>query len=210
MTCLASLYGFFVPYRRKAACADFFAYMRGAWLRKEFKQMGEEVYFYRPGLLKGMEYISIGDNTGFEKDLYLTAWDTFETNEGKQTFTPAIEIGNGCHIGVCNHITAIDRIVMGNGCLTGKWVTITDNAHGDFCMEALSLPPAERPLCSKGPVVIGDNVWMGDKVTILPGVTIGNGAVIAANAVVTRDVPAYSLAAGVPARIIKQIQENEK
>ena len=59
-------------------------------------------------------------------------------------------------------------------------------------------------IVSKGPVVIGDNVWIGDKVTVLPGVTIGDGAVIAANAVVTKDVPAYSVVAGNPAKIIKQ------
>jgi acetyltransferase-like isoleucine patch superfamily enzyme len=64
--------------------------------------------------------------------------------------------------------------------------------------------PIKRSLFSKGPVIIGDNVWIGDKATILPGVSIGNGAVIAANAVVTKDVPAYSVAAGNPARIIKQ------
>ena len=63
--------------------------------------------------------------------------------------------------------------------------------------------PLERPITSKGPVVIGNNVWIGDKATILPGVTIGDGAVIAANAVVTKDVPAYSVVGGNPARVIK-------
>ena len=52
--------------------------------------------------------------------------------------------------------------------------------------------------------MIGDNVWIGDKATVLPGVTIGDGAVIAANAVVTKDVPAFTVVAGNPARIIKQ------
>ena len=62
--------------------------------------------------------------------------------------------------------------------------------------------PQRRPLYSKGPVIIGDNVWIGDKVTILPGVTIGNNAVIGANTVVTKDVPAYSIAVGNPCKII--------
>ena len=56
------------------------------------------------------------------------------------------------------------------------------------------------------PITVGDNVWIGDKVTILPNVTIGKGCVIAANAVVTKDVPEYSVVAGVPARIIKTIK----
>ena len=68
----------------------------------------------------------------------------------------------------------------------------------------MHIKPNDRDVVSKGPVVIGNNVWIGDKATILPGVTIGDGAVIAVNAVVTKDVPVYSVAAGNPARIIKK------
>ena len=57
---------------------------------------------------------------------------------------------------------------------------------------------------------IGNNVWLGDRVIICGGVKIGDGAVVAANAVVTHDIPPYSLAAGVPARIIKTIEDNEQ
>lgn len=68
---------------------------------------------------------------------------------------------------------------------------------------ASALP--KRELEIKGPVIIGDNVWIGDKVSILSGVTIGKGSVIACNAVVTKDVPSYSVVGGVPAKVIKQI-----
>lgn len=75
-----------------------------------------------------------------------------------------------------------------------------DNDHGNTNKESLMIPPIERKLVSKGPIVIGNHVWIGDKVTILSGVTIGEGAVIAANAVVTKDVPAYSVVVGNPAK----------
>lgn len=55
----------------------------------------------------------------------------------------------------------------------------------------------------KKPPIIGNDVWIGSKATILQGVTVGNGAIIAAGAVVTKDVPAYAIVAGVPAKVIK-------
>ena len=69
----------------------------------------------------------------------------------------------------------------------------------------MSLPFNERPLYSKGSVVIGNNVWLGNNVCVMPGVTIGDGAIIGANSVVTHDVPAYAVAAGIPARVVKRL-----
>lgn len=135
--------------------------------------------------------------------LYFTSWERYITEENgikkEQCFNPKLIIGNHCNFGAFNHITCINKIVIGDGVLTGKWVTITDNSHGTTSMECLQIRPANRKLISKGP----KNVWVGDKVTILPGVTIGEGAVVAANAVVTKDVLAYCVVAGNPAKIIK-------
>ena len=55
-------------------------------------------------------------------------------------------------------------------------------------------------------LIINKNVWVGDKVSILSGVTIGEGSIVAANAVVTKDVPAYSVVAGNPAKVIKNLR----
>ncbi len=59
-------------------------------------------------------------------------------------------------------------------------------------------------VCIEGPVFIGDHVWLGTRAMITPGVTIGDGAVIGAGAVVVHDIPEYTIAVGVPARVIKQ------
>lgn len=64
-------------------------------------------------------------------------------------------------------------------------------------------------LCYARPVVIGNDVWLGANVVVTGGVTIGDGCVIGAGSVVTRDIPPFSLAAGVPCRMIRQITEKD-
>ena len=95
-------------------------------------------------------------------------------------------------------------IHIGKDVLIGRFVLINDHNHGDISPESLALPPIKRSLVSKGGITIGDRVWIGDKVSILSGVTIGEGAVIGANSVVTKDVPANAVAAGIPAKVIKK------
>jgi len=82
---------------------------------------------------------------------------------------------------------------------------ITDNAHGASNFDLLSIAPNKRPLYSKGPVIIEDNVWIGEKASIMPDVHIGYGSIVGANAVVTRDVPPYCVVIGNPAKIVKII-----
>ena len=111
-----------------------------------------------------------------------------------------MSIGEGCHI------TCANKIVIEDNALLGKYITITDNSHGDSVIDQLSIAPIRRPLNSKGPVIIGENVWIGDKVTILPNVKVGHGAIIGANSVVSKDIPANCVAVGIPAQIIRRIQ----
>lgn len=82
---------------------------------------------------------------------------------------------------------------------------ITDNSHGKCIKEELNIAPIQRKIYSKGPVKIGNNVWIGDNAIILPGVNIGDGAIIAANAVVTHSIPSGVIAGGNPAKIIRKI-----
>ena len=80
---------------------------------------------------------------------------------------------------------------------------ISDNSHGEANKELLNIAPKCRPLFTSGPVIIEDNVWIGEGAMIMPNVHIGKGSIIAANSVVTKDIPPYSIAAGVPAKVIR-------
>lgn len=168
--------------------------------RNEFQHCGNDAQLCGFRRLIGPQYISVG-NSKIGKEAILTAYD----NAAGYSFTPKIIIGEDCNIGEFCHITAINSITIGNGVLTGRWVTITDNSHGQTTFEDLQIPPLKRKPFSKVPVVIGNNVWIGDKVTILPGVTIGDGAIIGAGSVVTKDVPAMSIVGGNPAKVIKNM-----
>ena len=158
-------------------------------------------YIERPNQLKGLEYITIGNGTYMGKGGILTAWD----NYAEEKWAPKIVIGKNCSIGEFAHISACNSIEIGDNLLTGRYVYISDNAHGNSSIEEIENPPAKRKLHVKGPVIIDDNVWIGERVCILSGVHIGKGAIIAANAIVTHDVPANTIAGGVPAKIVKKI-----
>lgn len=95
-------------------------------------------------------------------------------------------------------------ITIGSNVLLGPRASIYTSNH--------ALDPAERVAgaCYARPVTIGDYVWLGGDVTVNPGVTIGDGAVIGSGSVLTRDVPAGTIAAGVPARVLRQITPDDR
>lgn len=175
------------------------------YICRQLKMLGKNTLIGKDLELRGAKYIKIGNNTDIGDRVSITAWDSYVSNGSQTLFKPQIIIGDNCSIGRDNHITAISSIIIGNGCLTGRWVTITDNSHGTFSESELKIIPKQRKLHSKGNVVIGENVWIGEKATILPGVSIGTGAIIAANAVITKDIPPYSIAAGCPAKVIRKL-----
>ena len=90
-------------------------------------------------------------------------------------------------------------VVIGDGCLIDHQVVFATLNH--------SLNPGKRADLSAAPIVLGKNVWVGAHATLLPGIKIGDGAVIAAGAVVTKDVPPLTVVGGVPARILKRIED---
>ncbi|MEZ3159182.1 acyltransferase [Microbacterium sp. BWT-B31] len=112
-----------------------------------------------------------------------------------------IAIGAGSHIGEFCVIWAgnsTGRILIGDKCLFAPHVTLTASNYG---IERGPVAIMDQPKVEED-IVVGAGAWLGANVVVLAGVTIGEGAVIAAGAVVTKDVPAFAIAGGVPARVI--------
>lgn len=171
-------------------------------VKTEIQKIGKGSRFLPGGYINGGKYIQVGCNSLIDKNVSITAQYVKGITTDENVM---VAIGDNCRIGQYSHITGINGIRIGNGVMTGPAVLITDNSHGAFEYEQLNIRPDLRPLVSKGKIVIEDNVWIGEKATILPGVHIGEGSVIGANAVVAHDVPPFSLVAGVPAKVVKQV-----
>lgn len=171
------------------------------WLSREFKNFGKNVIIEPSIILGGANTISLGNGVRIGKRTVLAAHSTYNGIK----YNPSIEIGNNVNIGQDSNISCINNIKIANNVLIGRKVMINDNSHGVFERNMLDVPPRLRPLSSKGSITIDENVWIGEMVCILSGVHIGRGSIIGAGSIVTKDVPPYSLAAGIPAKIIKQL-----
>jgi acetyltransferase-like isoleucine patch superfamily enzyme len=172
------------------------------WYKGEFKRVGKNCEFQGFSLLKNPQYMELDNHVTFGKNVVLEAIDKY----GPQQFNPNIIIGSNSRIGDDSHITCLNKSVIGKSVRMGRKVFISDNAHGASDKALLDVNPVLRPMYSKGPVVIGNNVWIGEMACIMPGVTIGNGAIIGAGSVVTKDVPPYCVVGGTPAKIIKDLR----
>lgn len=157
-----------------------------------------------PIYIRGKKYLSYSDGFTTGYNCRIELFDVTHTEGSK------LEIGENFKMGDYVHIAAGEKIIIGDNCLFASKIYISDISHGDYSTSqnasTPNIPPDERPLITN-PIFIGNNVWLGDNVCILPGVRVGNGCVIGANAVVNRDVPANSIAVGVPAKVIKKYDE---
>lgn len=134
----------------------------------------------------------------------------FGSAEENPTILPYFQCDNGknIHVGkdfLANYnVTILDvaPVHIGNYCMIGPNTLITTVNH------PLSPKGRREKLSQVKPVVIGNDVWIGGNCTILPGVTIGSNVVVAAGAVVTKDIPDNCLVAGVPAKKIKDLEND--
>jgi len=170
---------------------DGHAVLRARWYLRHATEVGDRVRLWGTPTISNRGTFKVGDRVRLVSTvtrLEIAVGPDATLEIGESTF-----INHGCSIGVTQHVR------IGANCSIGPQVYIMDN---DF--HRLE-PDRRNELPPSLPIVLEDNVWLAARVTVLPGVTIGAGSVIGASSVVVRDVPPRSLAAGVPARVIRNL-----
>lgn len=152
--------------------------------------------------LFGERHIEIGSQTIIGPYGAISAGVSPTHDLGDRT---VLRIGDRTVIGRNSSIAAHHDIVIGHDIWTGPNVYITDENHGYEDV----LEPIGRQFSAPKRVVIGSGSWLGTNVTVLPGVTIGEHVAVGAGAVVSRDIPAFSVAVGNPARVIRRYDPTE-
>lgn len=153
-------------------------------LRPAFGAIGPGSVIVRPMRLRGVEQIRIGAGCAIYED----AWLECDPSSG------SLVIGDHTYLGHAAHLHAVEPIVVGNNCMFGDDVLVSNSHH----------PAAGRHgVVGTGPIRIGDDVFIGQRAIVLGGVSIGDGATVAAGAVVTKDVASGTVVGGVPARLLE-------
>lgn len=186
--------------------------LRKRFFRSLFRSFGKGVILGQGLVLRHPNRITLGNHVAIDDNVLLDASGSGDSGvclgdgviisrncviQGK---TGPIRLDNKVDIG-CGVILS-----SGNGIFIGKSTLIAGNCYiggGRYITDRTDIPMMEQGLFSKGPVVIGDDVWLGAGATVLDGVKIGRGSIIGAGALVTKDIPDYSVAVGVPAKVVK-------
>jgi acetyltransferase-like isoleucine patch superfamily enzyme len=171
-----------LPWRRLAIHREMAR--RGAFARWPIQ--GEVLEMLREGRLE------LGQGAHFEPNVWLTGP------------APArIRIGAGCFLNQGVMVAAVSLVEIGDHSMFANGCFVTDGSHR---FDDPETPVPWQGFTTKGPTRIGSNVWCGASVVVTGGVTIGERCVIGANSVVTRDIPPFSIAAGSPAKVIREVE----
>lgn len=168
--------------------------------------LGRNVVVRHPGKIQLGNNVTIDDNSlvdgrgGDGVGLVLEDDVIINRNCMLQAKTGAIRLGRRTTIGSNSVIVSMSGVELGESVLVAGGCYIS---AGTYHIGDTSRAVMDQGAYSKGPIIIGDHVWIGTGAIILDGVTVGKGAVIGAGAVVTKDVPEQAIVAGIPAKVLK-------
>lgn len=174
-------------------------------------KVGQNVTFGQSVVLRHPHKIFIGDNVAIDDNCVLDAKG--ETNKGlfigngafigRNTILSCkngdIYLGDNVNMGFNCEIFSASKVSLGRNNLIAAYCYIVGGTHR---MDRLDVSPLEQERTSKG-IVMEDNLWLGAGGKVMDGVIIGHDSVIGTSAVVTKDIPAYSVAVGIPAKVIR-------
>lgn len=169
-----------------------------------FYSLGWQVGFSFGARIKNPGMIQLGRNVFLGRSSFIHVPDEHEQIGGD---APKLVLGDHVTVGDRTMINAAQSIIIENHVLIAPNCYITDHNHG---YTDVTTPVKYQKLMSVAPVLIKSGSWLGASVSIGPGVTIGKNSVIGANSVVTKDVPDFSVAVGVPAKVIKNYNQKSK
>jgi acetyltransferase-like isoleucine patch superfamily enzyme len=160
---------------------------RGAFAR--WPLHGDVLEAFRQGRLE------VGEGTLLEPDVWITM-----PGEAR------VRIGAGSFLNIAVMVAAVERVEIGDHCMFANGCFVTDGNHR---FDDPTKPVTWQGFSTKGPTRVGDNVWCGANVVVTSGVSVGERCVIGANSVVTQDLPPFSIAAGAPAKVLREIEYDD-
>lgn len=176
--------------------------IRNILLFHGYGNIGSCSYILKPMRIIGKKNIYIGDNCSILHQARIETVSGWEDT----SFHGEVRIGNRTSIEQNCHIIAADKLEIGDNCVLSSNVYVADCGHSCDIMEGSVM---QQPLFVKK-TSIGEGCFIGTGAKIMPGVKLGKYVVVGANAVVTKDVPDYTMVAGVPAAPIKQYDNEAK
>jgi len=165
--------------------------LRNLWFRMLGVDLQGYVWMRRLSIPRQWSDVTIEGHVGLDEGVVLLC--SGPQRAGK------ILVRRGAYINRYTMLDAHQRIEIGRDCMIGPHCYLTDGDHG----VRIGQPMARQPMTVK-PVILEDEVWLGAGAIVLKGARIGKGAVVGAGSVVTSDIGAFSIAVGVPARVIGQ------
>lgn len=168
-------------------------------IRGSFASFGRGSVIVAPVRLVAAERIHIGSNSYIGSG----SWIQGEVTGHSTTNSGTLRLGNRVSITGSVVISAASSVTIGDDVLVGKGAHISDHTHATNGSQSIR----DQGITEPRRVVIEKGAWLGQNVVVMPGVSIGEGAVIGANSIVSKDVPAHTLAVGAPLRLIRDVRE---